>query len=992
MVRYCVARLTLPKPPMPKVAPRRRWVSWSGAYPGTSRCRAITPTGALLRQGRRLLARESNRMKRMRKACLWLLLVAGATLWCIGPLRAETVVEAYRSSFGLPYSLSADQTDDSCWAATGSLITHLAEDGAVMSESHGFRNPLSVSADPTDGSCWVADTINSQVVHLGADGTEVWRGGSFLLPISVGVDSADGSCWVADFGSGEVVHLDAAGTELWRGSAFALPACVSVNAVDGSCWVADMGSNQVVHLGAAGGELWRGGAFSSPLWVSANPTDASCWVADYGNGEVVLLAEDGTELIRTSGEFSSGEGPECVSTDPRDGSCWVVGGWDRGHVAADGTILRWYTLDADEPWCISVDPTDGSYWTGYYVDAQIAHRMADDSLIWEGGYLNLPAGLSVNSADDTCWASDYEVTNGLLHLAEDGAEIWRLTGKSAYGVRATSVNPTDGSCWAGNYINYGVFHVGTDGSWLWSGAAGQFDDVQSVSVNPIDRSCWAADYRHHQVVHVAEDGGELWRSPADMFVRPVSVSVNPNDGSCWVADHEPFKVVHLAEDGTELWRSPAGMLMGAWSVSVNPTDGSCWVATAYLHVTYTYRVVHLAEDGAELWRSPDGMFAYPTSVSVNPSDGSCWVADMDHDQVAHLAADGMELWRGGGFYFPYAVSVNESDGSCWVADTGNAQIVHLVPLPADHFHVTVDPICDVLGAGVACPMLVEVSVEAHEEGCGLVDVDVRVEVGTDCGLLVDPAAVELVDGTWSGEVALLSPADEVCESCALVGEVSGLGAWPSPSVAVRGKGDLDGNCALEVFDLVRAVNLLLGTPVAPPCPEYQTWAADTDCESGHPCGNGVVEIFDLVRMVRYIIDGMWPCAAPTETKVAVPAGPPVSLSLRTRQESAQLAVLVEANRLADLAGVDVTVSWQAGNLRFLSAEAPAGWVAQAQPGHKSVRIVALDASGAGLSNTAGQLLTLRFEVKGRRNKPVAGVEIRDVLLSDAEGRPVSVAK
>jgi PKD repeat protein len=588
---------------------------------------------------------------------------------------AENVMEVWRSPFGLPYSVSVNPTDGSCWAATGSLVTHVAADGAVMSETHGFRNPLSVSANPVDGSCWVADTVDNQVVQLAADGTEVWRGDGFLLPISVSVNPTDGSCWVADFGASEVVHLDAAGAELWRGSGFSLPECVSVNVTDGSCWVADTGNDQVAHLDAAGGELWRGGAFSLPLWVSVSSSDGSCWMADWGNGELVHLAEDGTELARTAGEFSEGEGPVCVSVNPNDGSCWTVGGWDRGHVAADGTILFWTPVDADEPWCISVDPADGSYWTGYYGNARIAHRRANSGLIWQGGYLNLPAGLSVNRADNSCWATDNvrTMTNGLFHLAEDGTEVWRLAGKPAYGVQTTSVNPTNGSCWVANTINYGVFHVGADGSWLWAGAPNQFWDSLSVSVNPADGSCWAADSDawHRAVVHLAEDGAELWRSTPSRFSYPQSVSVNATDGSCWVADYYGSRVVHLAADGTELWRG-GGVYHPAW-VSANAADNSCWAAD-YGHS----QVVHLAEDGTELWRSPAGMFAGPTSVSVNTTNGSCWVTDRSHDQIVHLAADGTELWRGGGFNYPWAVSVNEADGSCWVADTGNAQVVHLV--------------------------------------------------------------------------------------------------------------------------------------------------------------------------------------------------------------------------------------------------------------------------------------------------------------------------
>jgi len=152
-----------------------------------------------------------------------------------------------------------------------------AEEVVELWRGGGFNLPFYVSVNPTDGSCWVADGGNDQVVHLSATGAELWRGGGFYLPQSVSVNPTDGSCWVADRFNCQVVHLAASGAELWRGGGFLHPLSVSVNPTDDSCWVAEGDNNQVVHLSATGAELWRGGGFNFPVSVSVNPTDGSCW-------------------------------------------------------------------------------------------------------------------------------------------------------------------------------------------------------------------------------------------------------------------------------------------------------------------------------------------------------------------------------------------------------------------------------------------------------------------------------------------------------------------------------------------------------------------------------------------------------------------------------------------------------------------------------------------------------------------------------------------
>jgi len=268
---------------------------------------------------------------------------------------------------------------------------------------------------------------------------------------------------------------------------FGEPACVAVNATDGSCWVAEeWGGTSVVHLAEDGSELWRGGLFYNPRAVAVDPTDGSCWVADTGHGQLVRLTSDGTEIVRESWGGVLG-----LSLNPADGSCWITGGGVAILLASDGSLLteQWETCCAES---IAVNESDGSCWVAGRLGPQVIHLAADGTVLWRGGEFYQPDCVSVNPTDDSCWVAD---NTDVVHLAENGDEIWR---RNLSGVYSVAVNPTDGSCWVGTGGK--VFHFAADGTELWQGAG--FDEASSLSVNRNDGSCWVADYWNGQVVHL----------------------------------------------------------------------------------------------------------------------------------------------------------------------------------------------------------------------------------------------------------------------------------------------------------------------------------------------------------------------------------------------------------------------------------------------------------------------------------------------------------
>ncbi|NIR02031.1 MAG: hypothetical protein GTN78_17860, partial [Gemmatimonadales bacterium] len=359
---------------------------------------------------------------------------------------------------------------------------------------------------------------------LAEEVVEVWRS-PFGTGRSVSVSSIGGSCWAVT--GARVMHVGADGTILGQHSGFERPEEVSVNSMDGSCWVRDAltEGHLIVHLACDGTELLRVGGFDEVSALSVNSADGSCWVGhsydDEGGRrhEVLHLAPDGSELARVGGFHRV----DALSVSPADGSCWV------GHSLVDSSPWHWQA------------------------EGEVV-RLAEDGteLMRVGGFQQV-GSLSVNTADGSCWAADWNFFPGLfpaqpkavilpswstiyVRLAADGAELWRSQSRDR-----------------GKY---------------------------NLSVNVADGSWWAADSQYHQVVHFAADGTELWRltNPDDgprLLSSPLSISVNATDGSCWVANGAAERqVLHLAADGTELW-SGGGLLARPRSASVDPGDGSC---------------------------------------------------------------------------------------------------------------------------------------------------------------------------------------------------------------------------------------------------------------------------------------------------------------------------------------------------------------------------------------------------------------------------------
>jgi len=88
------------------------------------------------------------------------------------------------------------------------------------------------------------------------------------------------------------------------------------------------------------------------------------------------------------------------------------------------------------------------------------------------------------------------------------------------------------------------------------------------------------------------------------------------------------------------------------------------------------------------------------------------------------------------------------------------------------------------------------------------------------------------------------------------------GPYSSPdSFIVVYKGDVNEDTLINVLDLVRTVNIVLGKPPTPT--EYELFTADVaPVVNNSPAGDSVVNILDVVALAYYITHNQWPAAKP----------------------------------------------------------------------------------------------------------------------------------
>jgi hypothetical protein len=197
------------------------------------------------------------------------------------------------------------------------------------------------------------------------------------------------------------------------------------------------------------------------------------------------------------------------------------------------------------------------------------------------------------------------------------------------------------------------------------------------------------------------------------------------------------------------------------------------------------------------------------------------------------------------------------------------------------------------------------------------------------------------------------------------------------------KGEVNGDGAVNVLDLLTVVNIILETHVPT---EYQVWAADCN-------GDGLINVLDVLGIVRVIL-GLGPCSSLSPPMKGVSVQAQVSISnplVHTRRE-VLLPVDIEATQPA--AGFQLRMSYDASKLvpgkpQSTQRSAAMTMASQAQSG--AITLLLYGLRGERIPAGAGPVVVLPFRIlDGVRGD--AGLEFEDILVAgpDCASMPIEV--
>jgi len=305
--------------------------------------------------------------------------------------------------------------------------------------------------------------------------------------------------------------------------------------------------------------------------------------------------------------------------------------------------------------------------------------------------------------------------------------------------------------------------------------------------------------------------------------------------------------------------------------------------------------------------------------------------------------------------------------------------VHTIPFAYLEVSTITGPVC----ADAYDPVPFTVMLTALDwDGLPMAGCDTTVEFGTFswsrwpwASTPVTPTAVALVDGNWSGEIALLEPSPWH-QVFAHWGDFGGYSNW----FQSIGKGDANADDRITIFDVIKVANMAIERGE---WADWQWWAGDLNRDHE-------VNIFDVIEAANAAMDAMEAMGIGRAGAAVVTAPPtePVIVTTDVTTTGAQVVVAVKVSDCAGLAGLQVELDYDTKKLAYSGVSAgelltgASSWTVMANDLGGQVKTIAYTPSAEVLPGGDGTILTFTFNQTG---KGKAKVDVTSVELADVEG-------
>ena len=305
--------------------------------------------------------------------------------------------------------------------------------------------------------------------------------------------------------------------------------------------------------------------------------------------------------------------------------------------------------------------------------------------------------------------------------------------------------------------------------------------------------------------------------------------------------------------------------------------------------------------------------------------------------------------------------------------------VHTIPFAYLEVSSITGPVC----ADAYDPVPFTITLTALDrDGLPMMDCDTTVEFGTFgwsrrpyTAIPVSPTTVALVEGSWSGEIALLKPYPWH-QLFAHWGDFAGYSNW----FQAIGKGDPSADNRITIFDVIKVANMAIERGE---WADWQWWAGDLNRDD-------LVNIFDVVICANEAMAAMEAMGIGRAGAAVVTAPPtePVVITTDVTTTGAQVIVAVKVSDCAGMAGIQVELDYDTKKLAYSGVSAgqlltgASSWTVMANDLGGQVKTIAYTPSAEVLPGGDGTILTFTFNQTG---KGKAKVGLTSVKLADVEG-------